>query len=277
MPMRLVRFVDNIVRLLTSAVASPTHATGWDVAPLDVVGGACITAERVLAATSACVVVQCADATGTTFALKVPRPSQPARCKKEMALRSKWLADGHVPPNIAVCSAMTFFGASAMRLDTVGTLLESVCLCSSIERETVARIVFRDLTAALNWLHTHATAFVDLHPGNVILVGAGAARQAYLIDAESCSALDVRTDAPIHPAFRTLGVDQTPTVTTDRHGLLLILAWVLDVDRFRSGVARFESREARALCGRYASLEAFVSEHLNMELRNDRNSRNDQR
>jgi hypothetical protein len=25
-------FVDNIVRLLTAAVASPTHATGWDLA-----------------------------------------------------------------------------------------------------------------------------------------------------------------------------------------------------------------------------------------------------
>jgi hypothetical protein len=101
----------------------------------------------------------------------------------------------------------------------------------------------------------------------VILVGADAARKAYLIDAESCSALGVRTDAPIRPAFRTLGVDQTPTVATDRHGLLLILAWVLDVDRFRSGVARLESREAgeteaRALCGRYASLKAFVSEHF---------------
>jgi hypothetical protein len=107
--------------------------TGWDLAPLDV-AGELIIADRVLAATSACVVVQCGDATGTTFALKVPRPSQPARCEKEMAVRSKWLADGLVPPNIAVCSAVTFFGASAMRLDTVGTVLERVCLCSSAER-----------------------------------------------------------------------------------------------------------------------------------------------
>lgn len=259
-------FVENVVRLLSGAVASPMHATGWTLAPLDV-GDVLVIADRVLAATSGCVVVQCGDATGATFALKVPRPSQPARCEKEMAVRSKWLADKAVPPNIAVCSAVTFFGASAIRLDTVGAVLERVCLCSAAEREMVARIVLRDLTAALNWLHARATAFVDLHPGNVILVGAGATRQAYLIDAESCSSLGVRTDAPIRPAFRTLGVDQTPTVATDQHGLLLILAWVLDVDRFRSGVARLESREAgeteaRALCGRYASLEAFVNEHL---------------
>jgi hypothetical protein len=259
-------FVGNVVRLLTAAVASPTHATGWDLAPLDVANER-IVADRVLAATSACVVVQCSDARGATFALKVPRPSQPARCEKEMAVRSKWLADSLVPPNVAVCSAVTFFGASAMRLDTVGTVLEKACLCGGAERELVARLVLRDLTVALDWLHAHATAFVDLHPGNVILVGAGAARRAYLIDAESCSALGVQTDAPIRPAFRTLGADKTPTAATDRRGLLLVLAWVLDVDRFRSGVARLESREAgeaeaRELCGRYASLEAFVGEHL---------------
>jgi hypothetical protein len=156
---------------------------------------------------------------------------------------------------------VTFFGASAMRLETVGTVLEKACLCGGAEREQVPRLVLRDLTVALDWLHAHATAFVDLHPGNVILVGAGAARSAYLIDAESCSALGVQT-------FRTLGADKTPTATTDRRGLLLVLAWVLDVDRFRSGVARLESREdgeveARELCGRYVSLETFVGEHLN--------------
>jgi serine/threonine protein kinase len=41
------------------------------------------------------------DARGATFALKVPQPSQPARCEKEMTVRSKWLADALVPPNVA--------------------------------------------------------------------------------------------------------------------------------------------------------------------------------
>jgi hypothetical protein len=54
-------FVDNVVRLQCAAVASPTHATGWTLAPLDVAGNR-ITAQRMLAPTSACVVVQCGDA-----------------------------------------------------------------------------------------------------------------------------------------------------------------------------------------------------------------------
>lgn len=260
-------FVDNVVRLLCAAVASPTHPTGWTLAPLDVAAGNRITAQRVLAATSACVVVQCSDASGSTFALKVPLPAQPERCEKEMAVRSRWLAEGLVPPNIAVCSAVSFFGAPAIRLDTVGDVLERVCLCSAAERESVARVVLRDVGAALDWLHARNAAFVDLHPGNVILVGAGAARQAYLIDAESCGALGATSEAPVRPAFRTLGADQVPTVETDRLGLMLVLAWVLDVQHFRSGVARLESREAGEaeacdLRERYASLEAFVGAHL---------------
>jgi hypothetical protein len=174
---------------------------------------------------------------------------------------------------------VTFFGASAMRLDTVGTVLEKACLCVGEERDQVARLVLRDLPAALDWLLARATAFVDLHPGNVILVGAGTARRAYLIDAESCSALGVQTDAPIRPAFRTLGADKTPSAVTDRRGLLLVLAWVLDVDRFRSGVARLESREAgeaeaRELCWRYASLEAFVEVHLKDERESEGGTKN---
>jgi hypothetical protein len=136
-----------------------------------------------------------------------------------------------------------------MRLDTVGTVLEKACLCVGEERDQVARLVLRDLPAALDWLLARATAFVDLHPGNVILVGAGTARRAYLIDAESCSALGVQTDVPIRPTG----------------GQLLVLEWVLDVDRFRSGVARLDEAgeaEARDLGWRYASLEAFVGQHL---------------
>jgi hypothetical protein len=151
-----------------------------------------------------------------------------------------------------------------MRLDTVGTVLEKACLCVGEERDQVARLVLRDLPAALDWLLARATAFVDLHPGNVILVGAGTARRAYLIDAESCSALGVQTDVPIRPAFRTLGADMTPP-RTPTGGLLLVLEWVLDVDRFRSGVARLDEAgeaEARDLGWRYASLEAFVGQHL---------------
>lgn len=47
-------FVDNIVRLLTSATLSTTQATGWNPPPLELAGER-VVADRVLAATNACV------------------------------------------------------------------------------------------------------------------------------------------------------------------------------------------------------------------------------
>jgi hypothetical protein len=90
----------------TSSVCSPPpwrhpHTRLAGISPLDVAEER-IVGDRVLAATSACVVVQCSDARGATFALKVPRPSQPVRCEKEITVRSKWLACALVPPSVFV-------------------------------------------------------------------------------------------------------------------------------------------------------------------------------
>lgn len=129
-------------------------------------------------------------------------------------------------------------------LETVGTVLEDMCLCDKSARKLLARVVHDHVTAALNWLHSLKTplAFVDLHPGNIIIRDGC----AYLIDCESCSPIGEPTNKPIRAAFRTLGVDKTPTRETDMRGLLLVLAWIVDMDSFRSGVARIESREVGA-------------------------------
>jgi hypothetical protein len=97
-----------------------------------------------------------------------------------------------------------------------------------------------DIGAALTWLHEKGCAFVDLHPSNVVISGG----RAFLIDLESCSKLDKPTVAPIRASFRTVGDDVIPTRATDRLGLTLVLAWILDIDNFRSGVAGVESSDA---------------------------------
>lgn len=107
-------------------------------------------------------------------------------------------------------------------------------------------------------------AFVDLHPGNIVISNTG---RAFLIDLESSSTLGEPTTKPIRAAFRTLAADNTPTRDTDSRGLLLVLAWILDVQAIRSAVARVDSRDAgadkvAALLSTQGSLDEFVRTHL---------------
>ena len=59
--------------------------------------------------------------------------------------------------------------------------MEKCCLCTQLECKRIKDIVKRDITTALNFLHKKGLAFVDVHPGNIII----AEGKAYLIDVES--------------------------------------------------------------------------------------------
>jgi hypothetical protein len=266
-------FVERVLRLVSGAIARERRSTtGWSVDPLDV-GDQRFNVVRVLAATKSCVGVAECGASGAagTFALKIARKSDDEhRCAEEARIRAPWLALANPPLFISRCTAVDFCGvAPTLRLETVGIVLERECLCESGTRMRVAAMVLHDVGTALSWLHSQGLAFVDLHPGNVVLAtgSADGAQHAYLIDLESCSPLGTATQKPIRGSFRTLALDAVPSATTDKLALMLVLAWVLDVEAFRTRVARIEPREAgasdaAALLALFPSLEEFVAVNM---------------
>jgi hypothetical protein len=265
-------FVERVLRLVSGAIVRGLRSkTGWSVDPLDV-GGRRFEVVRVLAATKSCVVAECsASGAAGTFALKIARKSDDKhRCAEEARIRAPWLELANPPPFISRCTAVDFYSvAPTLRLETVGTVLERECLCETATRMRVATMVLRDVGAALSWLHSQGLAFVDLHPGNVVLAtgSTDGAQHAYLIDLESCSPLGTATQKPIRGSFRTLALDAVPSATTDKLALMLVLAWVLDVAAFRTRVARIEPREAgasdaAALLALFPSLEEFVAANM---------------
>lgn len=266
----LAAFVTRVLRLRAAAAQRMRHSTGWTMLAVVPAQDTSFIVERVLGVTDSCVVAQCVIETDRanrrTVALKIDRTTDKThRCEKEAQVRERWLAmDSPPPPHIAVCTAVELYGARpVLQLETVGTVLEDMCLCAENVREELARVVCNDVLVALNWLHSLESplAFVDLHPGNIVMCDG----RAYLIDLESCSALGEPTQKPIREAFRTLDTTtNTPTQHTDKLGLMLVLAWIFDVDSFRSGIARLESREigasqAATLLQKFASLDDFCS------------------
>lgn len=259
----LRQFVSHTLSLRAAAVRRSKHATGWNVPPFRAASGQVVDVRRVVGITESCVVAEC-YANERVFGLKIRSPIDSVRCERDASARESLLGLTARPPNIVHCSAVQFFGVRpVLQLDAVGTVLEDACLCDANARAQLARVVHDDLRAALQWLHNRGLAFVDLHPGNVVIVG----DRAHLIDLESCSALGEPTTKPIRAAFRTLGDDNTPTRDTDWRGLMLVLAWILDIDSFRTGVARTESRnagadKAAALVKSLGTLEQFVDMYL---------------
>lgn len=76
--------------------------------------------------------------------------------------------------------------------DIGGISLEKYCLCTQLECNRIKDIVKRDITKALNFLHDKGLAFVDVHPGNIII----AKGKAYLIDLDSIRYLNHKLGYP---------------------------------------------------------------------------------
>ena len=98
--------------------------------------------------------------------------------------------------------------------------------------------MFNCVKISLDYLHTKGFAYVDLHPGNLLIVkNPDAAETVYLIDFESMVPLNEKCDSLIcRPEFRTVFDDKTPTKKTDYLGLILLIAWIFNFKKFRKNV-----------------------------------------
>ena len=63
--------------------------------------------------------------------------------------------------------------------------LQDFCLCNSERGDEIFEIVKRDVSKALDFLHDKELAFVDLHPGNILLIEEEGQTHAKLCDFES--------------------------------------------------------------------------------------------
>ena len=62
--------------------------------------------------------------------------------------------------------------------------LQEICLCNSERGAEIIKIVQRDVSEALEFLHEKELAFVDLHPGNILLIEEEGETRAKLCDFE---------------------------------------------------------------------------------------------
>ena len=151
---------------------------------------------------------------------------------------------------VAVANDMEVSGHRALVFDdSDGALSVSDWLLSAplspSERESLARLVLDHVGKALDAIHSVDFTFVDIHPGNVV-VARGATSEwlwARLVDCEwlcrvgtPLSDHRVLLRKEIAPAKYVEMVGAETELAGDTTSLRLVLAWILDVEAFRTAV-----------------------------------------
>jgi len=148
--------------------------------------------------------------------------------------------------------------------DDGGTALEYLCRCTKAAQHELARVVHRGVTRALDWLHDGALAFVDLHPGNVIVYVDGDGKMhAKLIDCESvCACGSSLTEVPVRPRFASLH-NKTAGKQSDLESFVYLLAWIVDefcptLREVEAHQKAFDLRKGE-ICAKWPTAEALIT------------------
>jgi len=155
-------------------------------------------------------------------------------------------------------SVETVLGHEAIVFDddkgalSVEQLVES--LSDDEKLDAIAKLVKEKIRAQLDALHVLDWGFVDIHPGNVVVVcdADGTPTDAWLIDYECLCRLGTSVAEK-----RILGRkefvprsynerDARTSVAGDLESLDLVLAWILDVNAFRSSISSAQSGDSAA-------------------------------
>jgi tRNA A-37 threonylcarbamoyl transferase component Bud32 len=114
----------------------------------------------------------------------------------------------------------------AIVLEPVGRPLLEECMCTEDDRNRIVRVVKRDVTHTLEWLHANGYAHMDVAPSNIVLTGFGDELEAYLIDAESITKLGAKAVSPLQKAFVKLAKDHLAHKRCDIEALQLVLEYI---------------------------------------------------
>jgi len=143
-----------------------------------------------------------------------------------------------------------------------------VCLTLKPTQTALLQVVNSDVKRALAVLHGASFAFVDLHPGNVIVyTDAAGAPRVKLIDCESMRAFgSLLTDVPVRPRFKSLD-KALASNDSDNESFLYLLAWIVDefcpmMREDEAHQSKFDRRKAeiRARC---TTPDEFVTGYTN--------------
>jgi hypothetical protein len=163
-------------------------------------------------------------------------------------------------------TATDFFGVqdALVFVDDGGSSLERVCRCTQAVRVDLLRAVHHDVSSALALLHNAQLAFVDLHPGNVIICTDAVTgnKRAKLIDCESVRAFGASlSGVPMRPRFASLD-KTTASKESDWESFVYLLAWVVDefCPTMREDIAHqatFNTRK-KELCGKWPTPQSLT-------------------
>jgi hypothetical protein len=225
-----------------------TYAFAWEL-PSAVNSDTFRLTEIVSAHHNGCVVVRYTSGAQRMLAkFAVPKNSTASdRLKHEIDARAELDRLG-LGAHVCVAEVTTVLGHRALVFDdSEGAQSVSEWLTQDLSSELVeslAKRVFVDLSAALKALHDAKMTFVDIHPGNIVLAcDKGTWQTARLIDCESlCACGTSLNDKRIllrkefSPAeyVDTNNNDVKTTFKGDDTSLLLVFAWIVDEDKFRS-------------------------------------------
>jgi hypothetical protein len=200
--------------------------------------------------------------------------------------------------NIVQCIGRDLFGMPALLFpDEHGIAVEYLCYCVGDARRTaIAKKVYKDISAALTFMHAAEFAHVDvqvrcgcecllafdltvlcaLQPANIIIANDGEG-VAKLIDCESVSAFELappstRRTVVARPRFSPVDFEQRAiSADTDNESLMFVLAWILNVESFgnpstehdhEQGLAATYTKRKEKILKRAATLDKFVERRL---------------
>jgi hypothetical protein len=122
--------------------------------------------------------------------------------------------------------------------------LSSWCLCDPSDRVSVANAVWKAFEHVFARLHPKGWVLGDIHPGNVVMQQQEGEVSAHLIDfetvtnvAEEQGTMDttrVLRRKMFQPVEWDKGGPKKPSAQTDMESAVFVIAWILDVERFRT-------------------------------------------
>ena len=185
---------------------------------------------RPLAVNENTVVAQLHTKTGEQLALKYDRESGRNSIKRERAIMAHLTEKGlnrYVTPYLPYLRTK-----SSALMPYCGQALDNLCLCDPARNQRICDAVEKQVSKALEAFHKHDLAFVDIHPGNILIQEHGDAFTVTLTDIESIRPTTRgqegtwQGDKPVAAYLTFVKSEPWHTADNDLVSLKAVLRWI---------------------------------------------------